>query len=70
MTCVTLRGGLIVRADILARVVRMEMDGLTFRLEDGRIMVAPREAVTPEDAACLRASRWQVLALVGYEAPA
>ena len=66
---VELKGGLIVRGDVIAGLVALENRGFTFRLDEGRIYVEPREAVTAEDGQWLTANRNHVLACLAYQVP-
>jgi hypothetical protein len=64
---VPLRDGPAVPAGVIRWLLRAEDRGLVFRAEpDGRLHVGPREVVTPDDLAFVKARRDVVLACVAY----
>lgn len=64
-----LRGGLTVREDVVAWLIDKDLAGVMFEVRHGRVYPSPLEALTEADRAFLRDHRWQVLGMLGYEAP-
>jgi hypothetical protein len=66
---VTLRGGLIVDARVIDRLLDLEERGFTFDLlDDGRFRVLPLERLTNDDVGFLRAHRHHARAVIAYVA--
>lgn len=76
---VELKGGLIVRADVLAWVLDYESRYVAqrvpfdppnaFKVTDGRIYPSSPRLLTDTDKAFLVANRWHALAILTYEVP-
>ena len=64
---VILRGGSAVEVAALKLLWRLEDRGLDIRLDDdGRLLVGPRDALTPRDRAGIREHRDSLVELVRY----
>lgn len=65
---VHLRGGVVVPADALRVLWRLEDDGFVVKVLDGRLHVSPRARLTPTLDAEIRWHRDELVRLVGYVA--
>jgi hypothetical protein len=65
MELVTLRSGLILRADAIALALALEALGHTLTAKDGKLLVSNGAALTAEQRAQITQQRLQLLAIAG-----
>ena len=66
---VTLKGGLVVEASVLRRLLDLEDRGATFTLTDAGFLIQPPEVLTDDDVDFIRLRRLMAEGIIAYQAP-
>ncbi len=70
MNSVELKGGLIVSVEAIQLAIDLENAGVALQAKSGVLVASPASVLTPAQIAAIRAMKFQLLAIAGYDADA